>query len=162
MRSPRNPCARERHGLYLNASAYEKVISVFQAIVTVRAPNMVVSTKPRLESGKPSWQCAECKISFEPGFNIREHMVAVHGYVQEGKSVFKRKFCFCGKPGLYAFGSQAVCKDHVRQAQARVIRRNNKFFGPLDKDRRRQAVDFDTYQLGVTSFHEGSRRKPKQ
>ena len=50
---------------------------------------------------------------------FRQHLIEVHGYVNDNGQVFKRTFCcMCDKPALRHVGAKGFCKAHMEQATA--------------------------------------------
>jgi hypothetical protein len=90
-------------------------------------------------SKRPEAKCCECGyMSTSEGPDFANHMVEVHGYMRDGRQVFKRHYCYCGKPGLYRVGPQCFCAAHRDQAKIgtriAVGRYDANLLAPLDEN----------------------------
>jgi hypothetical protein len=90
----------------------------------------VAVAKFRARQIMPEPQCDMCGHVWtdeERNFDfVKRHMVAVHGYKQVARQVFRSTPCVaCIKPGLYRVGGVAYCLEHRDLAVTRTTRRRN-------------------------------------
>lgn len=74
----------------------------------------------------PPRQCNVCGYNPTTIEDFRQHVVSKHGMIRVGAQVFTRRFCHCGKPGLYYVGQLSFCKVHREEAVKGLQRFNVK------------------------------------
>jgi hypothetical protein len=114
-----------------------------------------------MEKANKKWPniCFECGERFEGRDTLNIHLVAEHGYMQEGKQLFKPQFCsVCGAKAFYRVANRRYCTAHRLDAIAHLKSAIAKIYEPADKvfeeewnriDKIRRARDRQTLHSGL-------------